>query len=78
MYADKATRYQIVKNHFERAVTNAKVRELLMARKGLNIIINIQTSALLPPILCIVWVVTCYVRICNLNNNVLDTHLNVC
>lgn len=25
MYADKATRYQIVKNHFERAVTNAKV-----------------------------------------------------
>lgn len=26
MYADKATRYQIVKNHFERAVTNAKVR----------------------------------------------------
>ena len=27
MYADKATRYQIVKNHFERAVTNAKVGE---------------------------------------------------
>ena len=26
MYADKATRYQIVKNHFERAVTNAKVK----------------------------------------------------
>lgn len=27
MYADQATRYQVVKNHFERAVQNAKVRE---------------------------------------------------
>lgn len=26
MYADQATRYQVVKNHFERAVHDAKVR----------------------------------------------------
>lgn len=44
MYADKATRYQIVKNHFERAVTNAKVSEQLMERKRFNIFVNILTS----------------------------------
>ena len=33
MYADQATRYQVVKNHFERAVHDAKVR----VREEMNI-----------------------------------------
>jgi hypothetical protein len=34
MYADQATRYQVVKNHFERAVHDAKVRQEKMKRGG--------------------------------------------
>jgi hypothetical protein len=34
MYADQATRYQVVKNHFERAVHDAKVRQGRMKRRG--------------------------------------------
>jgi hypothetical protein len=34
MYADQATRYQVVKNHFERAVHDAKVRQEKMSKGG--------------------------------------------